>query len=349
MPNYSKINVRSPYMITQTGTSAGQLIKVDLFIHQEGGSEPANETFSLSKPVPSASVLTVNFDIAPYLKSYISHTSLTPVTGLTATPAANYVYCKIVVTNPAASVSDQYVIGYNGYGYFADGYNPTLDANVMLDEGEYYMVKNQNYGALFYFQEAGLGEAWTAKYECLDGSTADVDINLTTENAHIPYIPPTHKNNGGSTLKISKDGALQKTFTFTEICEPKYTPVVCDFVNKYGVFQTIIFFKVSTNKMTMSNSQFNMMPSSVNYSTSKNISQVFNVNGIESTTVNTGFVREGYDDIIKQILLSETIRLDGKPVIIDTKSLDLQKSINKRLINYTLTFKFANNIVNNIQ
>ena len=213
---YTKINVRSPYIVSTTGASAGQLIKVELYIHQSGGSEPASATFSLSKNIPSANLLTVNFDISPYLKSYISHTSLTPVTGLTVTTASNYVYCKVVVTNPAASVPIQYLIGYKGYGYFQDGMNPVLDANIMLDEGEYYLLKNQNNGALFYSidSDASPAEDWDAKYVCLDGSTADVDINLNTQdNAYIPYITPTHKNNGGSTLKIFKDSSLYKTFS----------------------------------------------------------------------------------------------------------------------------------------
>mgnify|MGYP003144645412 CR=1 FL=1 len=349
---YTKINTRSPYMITQAGTSAGQLIQVELYIHQSGGSEPASATFNLSKPVPSSSLLNVFFDISPYLKSYISHTSLTPVTGLTVTSAANYVYCKAIVKRAGVQQQELYLIGYNGYGYFENGSNPVLDAHIMLDEGEYLLFKNQNNGALFYSidSDASPAEDWDAKYVCLDGTTADVDINLNTQdNAYIPYITPTHKNNGGSTLKIFKDSSLYKTFTFTEVCEPKYTPVVCDFVNKYGVWQTIIFFKVSKSTIVTDSSKFNLMPSSVNYNTSKNITQNFNVNGQETITVNTGFVREGYSDVIQQILLSETIRLDGRPVVPNSKSVDLQKHINDKLINYRMTFDYAHHIINNIQ
>ena len=339
-------------MVSTSGTAGGQTIKVELFIHQSGGSEPATATYSLSKPIPSDTVLTVNFDISPYLKSYISHTSLTPVTGLTATAAANYVYCKVVVTNPTASVADQYLIGYNGYGYFEDGYNPVLDAHIMLDEGEYYMYKNQNYGALFYSIDSDVSPAqdWDAKYVCLDGTTADVDINLNTQdNGYIPYITPTHKNNGGSTLKIFKDSSLYKTFTFTEVCEPKYTPVICDFVNRFGVWQTIVFFKASRSEINIVDNKYNMFPSSPNYNTSKNIQQTFNVNGQEKITVNTGWVPESYSGVIQQLLLSQTIRLDGKPVIANTKSLGLLKGINDKNLNYTLSFNFANHIINTIQ
>jgi|TARA_R100000329_G_scaffold133726_1_gene113536 hypothetical protein len=348
---YTKINVRSPYILTQAGSSAGQTVKLDLYLHNGGVSEPASATYSLSKKTVAANLLNVHFDISPYLKSYITHTSLTPVTGLTATAGSMFCYCKAILTLAGVAQTPVYFIGYDGFGYFEDGANPVLDAHIMLDEGEYYLLKDENYGALFYSIDSDVSPAqdWDATYVCLDGTTADVNIDLNAQdNGHIPYIPPTHKGNG-STLKIFKDSALYKTFTFTEVCEPKYTPVICDFINRFGAWQTIIFFKVSKSKIDTTSSKFKMMPSSVSYNTSKNITQVFNVNGQESITVNTGFVREGYGDVIKQLLLSEIIRLDNRPVNVNTKSLNIQKSINDGLINYTLDFQYANPIINNIQ
>ena len=49
---------------------------------------------------------------------------------------------------------------------------------------------------------------------------------------------------------------------------------------------------------------------------------------------------------MKQLMLSEKILLDDKPVIIETKSLELQKNINDRNINYKLSFKYANPTLN---
>ena len=49
---------------------------------------------------------------------------------------------------------------------------------------------------------------------------------------------------------------------------------------------------------------------------------------------------------MKQLLLSEKILLDDKPVNVDTKSLELQKNINNRNINYNLSFKYSNPTLN---
>tara|TARA_R110002096_G_scaffold403722_2_gene601249 strand:- start:378 stop:1424 length:1047 start_codon:yes stop_codon:yes gene_type:complete len=348
MPNFTKINTRSPRFLSVTGT-AGEPTSVELKLWNDPDTEPATVTKILSKPIPSSNLTTVDYDISPYIREFISYTDLDVVTGLTATDVSSYAYCEAVVKLDGVIQSTNYFIGYNGYGYFEDGYNPILDANVMLTEGTYYTLSGANNGALFYFQEGGLGEIWSATYVCLDGVTANETITLTEENGHIPYVAPTHIGNGGSTLTISKDTVVQNTFTFKEVCEPKYTPIVCDFINKFGAWQTVIFFKVSKSKMTMSNTAYNMMPESVDYSVSKSINQTFNTQGKESITLNTGWVLEAYNDVMKQMLLSNEVRLDKRPVTVNTKSLDLFTSINERNINYTLTFNYANSIINTIQ
>ena len=48
-------------------------------------------------------------------------------------------------------------------------------------------------------------------------------------------------------------------------------------------------------------------------------------------------------------MLSEILLLDNKPVKITTKNAELHKAINKRVINYELSFEYAYNIINTIQ
>ena len=345
---FTKINTRSPFFVSQTEV-VGETITVHLFLWNESGSEPSTPTKILSKPIPSSTVLTVDFDISPYINAYIEHTVFTPVSTLTATDEDSYSYCRVRVykSSSSANLQNLYFIGYKGYGYFEDGMNPVGQVNIMLDEGEYYCKTNSNNGGLYYHQDDAA--AWSATHVSLDGTTASVTNALTLDNGYIPYIPTTHLNTGGSILTIKKDTVIQRTFTFREVCEPKYTPLVCDFVNRYGVWQTIIFFKVSKSKIAIENIAFNMMPTDVDYSTSKNIRQTFNTNGQESITVNTGWVLEHYSEVMQQLLLSNTIRLDNRPVIAVTKSLDMFTSINERNINYTLDFNYANPIINNIQ
>jgi hypothetical protein len=88
------------------------------------------------------------------------------------------------------------------------------------------------------------------------------------------------------------------------------------------------------------------MPEDIDYNVKRNVRQVFNVNGMDKITVNTGWVFESYSEVMKQLLLSENILLDDKPVNVETKSLELQKNINNRNINYNLSFKYSNPTLN---
>ena len=67
----------------------------------------------------------------------------------------------------------------------------------------------------------------------------------------------------------------------------------------------------------------------------------YNTNYRNSITCNTGFVGEDYSEVMSQLLASERLVLDGKPVNVVTNSLQLQKHINDNTINYTIDFQYA--------
>jgi hypothetical protein len=70
-------------------------------------------------------------------------------------------------------------------------------------------------------------------------------------------------------------------------------------------------------------------------------------------TVNTGYIDESLNDAVKELLLSDqawtTIEGQVLPIDINTESLTYKNSVNDKLINYTLTFDFAFDTINNIR
>ena len=343
---YTKINVRSPRIISKTGT-ANEIITVELYIWRESGSEPTLPSRVLSKPIPTSIVTTVHFDISPYLSDLISHETNTVVTAETATDEDSYVYCKAKVIVAGVLTDTLEFIAYNGYGYYEDGLNPEQNSNLLLDEGTYYTQENVNKSSVYFHDDSAIG--LTFLWDCLDGTTSSENTSNTISNGHIPSVHPNHLGLGGSKLSVFGSTGGNKVFTFKEVCEPKYTPITCDFINKYGAWQTLVFFKANRTSLSVSDSMFNSSPSNVDYNTSQSVKQSFNINGQESIKVNTGWVLESYSEVIKQLLLSDTIRLDNRPVNIKTKAIELHESINERNINYSLEFDYANNVINNIQ
>lgn len=138
------------------------------------------------------------------------------------------------------------------------------------------------------------------------------------------------------------------TWTFTSVCEPKYTAVPIDFINKYGAWQREFFFKASKSTLAIESSDYNVMQTSSGYDVKQGQKRTFNANARETIVVNSGYVNEDFSSNIKQIIMSERIFVNDYPAICKTKSLEIQKNINNHMINYSLEFEFAYNTINNV-
>ena len=145
---------------------------------------------------------------------------------------------------------------------------------------------------------------------------------------------------GGNDNKIAHD--------YEVVCEPKYTPYLVQFVNKYGVSDYISFFKKSTEQGSFSQDQYQKSIyadayTDVNYVNGKY--QSFNINSRNTLTLNTGFVDESYGEIMEEILMSEKVAIleDNEWIAIQPNrgTIYYQKSVNDKTINYTMSFTYA--------
>ena len=153
------------------------------------------------------------------------------------------------------------------------------------------------------------------------------------------YYDVILKDSGGDTIASVR---------YYLVCEPKYTPYQIAFINRFGVADFITFFKRSDERGTFTqdnyqksiyNDGFTVPSLEVGKYTS------FNVNSRNSLTLNTGFVDQDYDETIKDILMSEYVAVldNGNWIAVQPErgSIEYQKHVNQKLINYTLTFTYA--------
>lgn len=145
---------------------------------------------------------------------------------------------------------------------------------------------------------------------------------------------------GGNDDKVAHD--------FTVVCEPKYTPYLMQFVNRYGVSDYITFFKRSdeSGSFTQDSYQKSIYADAftdVDYNNGKY--QSFNINSRNTLTLNTGFVDESYGSIVEEIMMSEKVAIyEGEQwvsVVPQRGTVSYLKSVNDGLINYTLSFTYA--------
>lgn len=340
----TRLYTRSPRWVSVTG-NVGDDITCELYIWNEPSSAPVTPTLTLSKPIPSTLQTTVYFNISDYVREYINHTSFTQTSTQDDAPDGEYCYCNVTTKINGASAVNYNFICLNGYGYFEDSYNPQFN-QWLLDENTYYVIEGDT-GGNFYLHNNGTSNL-EVRYSDLDGTNTTA-LPATGDFRIFPYVHPSYTTDG-NILTVFNTATSQTvaTYRFEVQCEPKYSPVECDFVNKYGVWQRLIFFKAKEENIEIRNTEYKMLPDSPSYSTSVGYKKPFNVNGNEWVVVNTGFVPEATSEAIKQLMLSEVILIDGKPAKLRGKNTKLFTHINDKLINYRMEFDYANDVINNI-
>ena len=73
----------------------------------------------------------------------------------------------------------------------------------------------------------------------------------------------------------------------------------------------------------------------------------------ETLTINSGFVPEEFNEVFKQLMLSEQVWIYYKqqvlPINISNQNIDYKTSLNNKLINYTIDVEFSFNTTNNVR
>ena len=360
------IYVRSPYII-EINEAATLGSKVELYIWNNGTTPPTSPTYTLEKLIPSTTNLLMVYNISNYAREYINFVSNTIVETATPTtpPDTEWAYIKVVRSKLTLSgyteLDTKTYIAFDGFGYYEEGYNPEL-GRVQLAPGNYeYWYDAANPGSTFpqpFLNRYGeIHVVPILDYEVVYTSLADGSTQSFTFSAAVigPVqkfytVFPTYSAVGNIVEYKSNTGTIIATWTFRPKTECKYTPVVCDFVNKYGAWERTIFYKVSKTSISVTKKKYNLLNRTlVNYNPAQEQTKVFNLNATQSIKVNTDWVKDEYNErILKPLMLSEVIRINGKPATLKTSSTELFEHINKKQINYELEFEFANATINNV-
>ena len=211
------------------------------------------------------------------------------------------------------------IFGFDSYGEFTDGYNPSITTGGLLQSNQ-----------TIYLPEGQTG-------------TIPTELNNTILYTEISSIEEGNKTIGSNVVNIKR------------ICEPKYQPIKIVFVNKFGAFQDLWFFKKRVERLQVSKDTFkrNILSSSGSYSIYKHSETVLNTIARELFVANTGFVDESLNDTFKELMLSEkvwaVINTQVTPILINSRELQYKTSLNDKLINYTLEFEYAYDTINSIR
>ena len=155
---------------------------------------------------------------------------------------------------------------------------------------------------------------------------------------------------------VAKDGATEKRRMAVEVaCADRYTQFFIGFLNRYGAYDYIPALKAREDSATFERREFNnsyltTAALAVSYTDTEGTERIFEANGQESITINTGYQPEDIWEMITDMMQSEKVFLvDGTnivPLIPSSGDVAKQKHINNKLVNYTLAFRVANDLKN---
>ena len=386
------INTRSPYFISASNVDlAYATLDIEIYSGDRDTGFSGTPQYSLRKQI----VLTqtkVSFELSELIRDYLNIQF-----GGFYFAADEYYTCKWVRKTLTSfdgngaqlSQSISTDLALDGYSYFEEGSNYSYTGkNVLMTNREVFALDDNIYRIPVYIG-TDISIAFLRDGEIV-GSYINTDNSLDTANqiAHIsingtsPYDSfraRVARNSKGvfednaciskftNSLSIGKvdtihignsDGTLD-IINVKTIDECKYEPKKITFINKFGVLQDMYFFKKMVERMTSKRENYkaNTLTSSNGYDTSVHTKRDFNITASESMTLSSGFLSESYNEVFKQLMLSEKVWITNLtdteeqvlPINIKTSDITYKTSLNDRLVEYTIEFDNSYNVLNDIR
>jgi hypothetical protein len=322
-----KIFIRSPYFI-EVDESGQTSAKIEIFLWNKGTTEPTTPNYTLTKSIASPTQTLIAWNISNFAKEFIKPIAPGSITTEEEENLQTWCYMRVVSYSNNEEVNDETFVCLNGYTQYSDGYNySTTDSTVLLFNNNIKFYKNDTIYVNVFF-EPGLHY-----------------IGYDTFELELDFLEQTLFKIGLTQDEILIDGIVVKS---EEICEPIYTPITCTFINRFGGWQYLTFFKANQQGIDVTSKDYNLLHSSINYNALQGQKQRFNFQGKQKIKCNTGWVDENYSELIQDLLLSEVVLLDNKPAIVKSQSADIKTHLKDKNINYEIDFEYNYGLINDV-
>lgn len=384
------INARSPFFIKVSDTNL-QEATLQLYIY-EGVKDTTPDAADLKYTITKSEIEENNyivFEIGELVRDYIDvqydgeYDSYCVWVNAVIT-ATNETGGTITSPTITPDNSNQF-IATEGYGYFEEGMNPEPSRSLFQSNLIAYRPNDGSINIPIFAEDTN-SLAFYNNGELIRTETISDNDNT---NQKIQYIA----SSGDSDSATYKERVLEDGGTFedsgclqnflnsidigafdevwvgtdegTQIVKvetlecSRYEPIRVTFVNKFGALQDIWFDKKSVESMnTQSQSYKASVVDFANFSYNTNAHQMrtLSLTGKESIVMNTGYIDESYNEVIRQLMLSEQIwmtKLTDEELVLPlkakTQSVQYKTRVNDRLVNYTIEFDMAFDKINNIR
>lgn len=320
-----KIFIRSPYFIEvdEVGQTSA---KIEVFLWNKDTTEPTTPNYTFTKQIPSPTQTKLYWNVSNLAQSFIKPIAPVNVSVPTEENVNTWCYMRVISYSDDVEILDEVYVCLNGYTNYLDGYNQsTTDTIVPL-----FNTSIKNY--------------------VKDFETNYVSFFLEEENydTSYDYVDVTEPAIWKFPILQATENVEDFNFYAEELCEPKYTPIVCTYINRFGGWQYLTFFKANSQGIDVKSKDYNLLPSSIDFNPLQGIKQRFNFQGTQKIKCNTGWVDENYSELIQDLMLSEVVLLDNKPAIVKSQSFDIKTHLKDKNINYEIEFEYNYGLINDV-
>lgn len=376
------IQTRSPHFETlpYSGISYG-IIQIYIWTGDKT-SVPSTAIYTLRKSADTSSGLPrVTFETAELIRDYLDVTFNGDYSG-------QGVWVKHTLTvynssNAVLGTNSTTDIAFDGYNYFEESSTsyPIMITNrklFVLDDNAFripiytesnptvtflkdneivatqtFTASNQSSEQIKYVSIYGNSTNWDSfKERVLESGGTSFETNKCLQAYFNQYsVGAVDK------IVVSDSNGIQ-TINVEALQECKYEPKKVTFVNKFGSLQDMYFFKKLVKKMNVKKESYKSnILNQFTYSSNNHVYRDFNVVGKESITLSSGFLSEEYNEVFKQMMLSEKVWVtniidDGEqvlPINVKTSNITYKTSLNDKLVEYTFDFDNSFNVINDIR
>ena len=376
------IQTRSPHFETlpYSGISYG-IIQIYIWTGDKT-SVPSTAIYTLRKSADTSSGLPrVTFETAELIRDYLDVTFNGDYSG-------QGVWVKHTLTvynssNAVLGTNSTTDIAFDGYNYFEESTTsyPIMITNrklFVLDDNAFripiytesnptvtflkdneivatqtFTASNQSSEQIKYVSIYGNSTNWDSfKERVLESGGTSFETNKCLQAYFNQYsVGAVDK------IVVSDSNGIQ-TINVEALQECKYEPKKVTFVNKFGSLQDMYFFKKLVKKMNVKKESYKSnILNQFTYSSNNHVYRDFNVVGKESITLSSGFLSEEYNEVFKQMMLSEKVWVTNiidsgeqvLPINVKTSNITYKTSLNDKLVEYTFDFDNSFNVINDIR
>jgi len=380
----ARINTRSPkwFYIEDSDLDSATL---KLYIWNDTKtSVPTNPTYTITKKSLPSSQPTVWFEVAELVRDELDTIFDGDYTG-------QAVWVKAVMIGYDSGGSEivtetpNTVIAFDGYNYFEE--QNADESALMITNRELFVLEDNTFRVPVYTDAEPTvvfykdGEIIASEIISSEDESADQikyisiygdDVNWDTfeervlEDGGVDFensvCLQSFFNNYSigavDKIEVSADGKID-TIKVKVLEECKYEPKKVTFINKFGALQDIYFFKKSVEKMNVKKESYkaNILNADKTYNISSHTNRDFNITAKESITMSSGFLSEEYNEVFKQMMLSEKVWITNiiktgeqvLPINVKTSNITYKTSLNDKLVDYTFDFDYSFNVINDIR